>query len=310
MSCHDEVLKIGKKLEKMISSKSTDDSLGLDLLKALQKLPMTLDVLTKTRVGMTVNNFRKTCKKEEVVTLAKALIKSWKKLLPESQSSSGSQSKSALSRSSSSVSSSKDEDSHDSQQNDNTSQKSDSSHGSDSPRPPTNFPSKVAGTTDTVRLKCRELLMAALQLGGPVEGAAEPALVAAAIEDCIFQEFKNTEIKYKNRVRSRIANLKDSKNPRLREDVLLGYISPERMAVMTAEEMASKEMKELRAKLTKEAIDDHQLATQSGTQSDLFKCSKCNKRDTTYNQVQTRSADEPMTTFVLCNACGNRWKFC
>jgi len=31
---------------------------------------------------MTVNNFRKTCKKEEVVTLAKALIKSWKKLLP------------------------------------------------------------------------------------------------------------------------------------------------------------------------------------------------------------------------------------
>ena len=25
-------------------------------------------------------------------------------------------------------------------------------------------------------------------------------------------------------------------------------------------------------------------------------------------QVQTRSADEPMTTFVLCNECGNRWK--
>uniref|UniRef100_A0A672QUZ2 TFIIS-type domain-containing protein n=1 Tax=Sinocyclocheilus grahami TaxID=75366 RepID=A0A672QUZ2_SINGR len=24
--------------------------------------------------------------------------------------------------------------------------------------------------------------------------------------------------------------------------------------------------------------------------------------------VQTRSADEPMTTFVLCNECGNRWK--
>jgi len=27
-------------------------------------------------------------------------------------------------------------------------------------------------------------------------------------------------------------------------------------------------------------------------------------------QVQTRSADEPMTTFVLCNNCGNRWKVC
>lgn len=27
-------------------------------------------------------------------------------------------------------------------------------------------------------------------------------------------------------------------------------------------------------------------------------------------QVQTRSADEPMTTFVFCNDCGNRWKVC
>lgn len=27
-----------------------------------------------------------------------------------------------------------------------------------------------------------------------------------------------------------------------------------------------------------------------------------------HSQVQTRSADEPMTTFVFCNQCGNRWK--
>lgn len=26
------------------------------------------------------------------------------------------------------------------------------------------------------------------------------------------------------------------------------------------------------------------------------------------SQVQTRSSDEPMTTFVVCNECGNRWK--
>ena len=51
----------------------------------------------------------------------------------------------------------------------------------------------------------------------------------------IFNEFKNTEMKYKNRVRSRVANLKDSKNPKLRESVLIGFIPPERIAVMTAE---------------------------------------------------------------------------
>jgi len=26
--------------------------------------------------------------------------------------------------------------------------------------------------------------------------------------------------------------------------------------------------------------------------------------------MQTRSADEPMTTFVTCHNCNNRWKFC
>ena len=36
----------------------------------------------KTRIGMTVNNFRKASSNDEAVSLAKALIKSWKKLLP------------------------------------------------------------------------------------------------------------------------------------------------------------------------------------------------------------------------------------
>ncbi|KAK3091263.1 hypothetical protein FSP39_018422 [Pinctada imbricata] len=124
----------------------------------------------------------------------------------------------------------------------------------------------------------------------------------------IYAEFKNTDSKYKNRVRSRIANLKDKKNPKLREHVLLGLISPERMASMTAEEMASDALKELRAKLTKEAINDHQMAKNEGTTTDLFKCGKCGKHNCTYNQLQTRSSDEPMTTFVFCNECGNRWK--
>lgn len=51
----------------------------------------------------------------------------------------------------------------------------------------------------------------------------------------IFQEFKNTDMKYKNRVRSRISNLKDMKNPNLRRTVLCGSVTPERMAKMTAE---------------------------------------------------------------------------
>jgi transcription elongation factor S-II len=43
--------------------------------------------------------------------------------------------------------------------------------------------------------------------------------------------------------------------------------------------------------------------------TDEFKCYKCKNRVCTYYQLQTRSADEPMTTFVTCMTCGNRWKF-
>lgn len=42
--------------------------------------------------------------------------------------------------------------------------------------------------------------------------------------------------------------------------------------------------------------------------SDLFTCEKCNSRRCTYIQLQTRSADEPMTTFITCLECNYRWK--
>lgn len=51
----------------------------------------------------------------------------------------------------------------------------------------------------------------------------------------IFKELKDTGVKYRNRIRSRISNLKDLKNPNLRISVLLGIITPERLAVLTAE---------------------------------------------------------------------------
>lgn len=51
----------------------------------------------------------------------------------------------------------------------------------------------------------------------------------------IFEEFKNTDTKYKNRVRSRVANLKDLKNPDLRVNVLTGMIPADRIAKMTAD---------------------------------------------------------------------------
>ncbi|XP_039207314.1 transcription elongation factor A protein 1 isoform X5 [Crotalus tigris] len=250
---------------------------ALDLLKELKNMPMTLELLQSTRIGMSVNAIRKQSTDEEITSLAKSLIKSWKKLL-------------------------------DGPSNDKESEEKKKESASSSQNSPE---AREESTSDSVRMKCREMLAAALKTGDDyIAIGADEEELGSQIEEAIFQELKNTDMKYKNRVRSRIANLKDTKNPNLRKNVLCGNILPDRFAKMTAEEMASDELKEMRKNLTKEAIREHQMAKTGGTQTDLFSCGKCKKKNCTYTQVQTRSADEPMTTFVVCNECGNRWKFC
>ncbi|CAG7724825.1 unnamed protein product [Allacma fusca] len=308
MSAQVKVADIQQKLEKM-TSEGADQSKGLEYLKTLRDLPMNLEILTTTRVGMTVNKLRKASKDKEVIGLAKTLIRKWKKYLPENEG--------------------KDSPTNNSSSGKNEARKNDSDGEGpatkkakvekESTSKPISNSSSLKGnasfppcnTTDSVRLKCREMLLQAITGDGVFpDGSNDPQMLAERLEEEIFKEFNNTEMKYKNRIRSRFSNLKDVKNPNLRINYLQGSVSAVRLAKMTAEEMASDEMKNVREKFMKEGINDSQLATNQGTKTDLLKCNKCGKRDCTYNQLQTRSSDEPMTTFVLCNHCGNRWKFC
>jgi DNA-directed RNA polymerase subunit M/transcription elongation factor TFIIS len=41
---------------------------------------------------------------------------------------------------------------------------------------------------------------------------------------------------------------------------------------------------------------------------ELFPCKKCGCKKHTIKQMQTRSCDEPMTTFITCQTCGNTIK--
>lgn len=43
--------------------------------------------------------------------------------------------------------------------------------------------------------------------------------------------------------------------------------------------------------------------------SGILKCGRCKSMKTMYFQMQTRSADEPMTTYVTCMECEHKWKF-
>uniref|UniRef100_A0A672ZQB0 Transcription elongation factor n=1 Tax=Sphaeramia orbicularis TaxID=375764 RepID=A0A672ZQB0_9TELE len=380
MTREEDLIRIAKKLDKMVSRNNTEGA--MDLLKELKSFNMTLKLLQETRIGMSVNGIRKHCTDEEVIALAKVLIKDWKRLLDSEKSSemkngldpnkpasspNGSPSEMQSRKDSCDSKSGQPVKRHSSDSRPDRRESTDSktcssppakklttdrreSHGSktpvqsgppqrkpstdsiesrksktDTPKTPTTPTSPMSpgfssaggplaahlATGDSVRDKCIEMIAAALRTDNDYkEFGANCDSMAAEMEDYIYQEIKATDMKYKNRVRSRISNLKDPKNPGLRKNVLAGNIELSRMASMTAEEMASDELKQLRNVLTQEAIREHQMAKTGGTTTDLLQCGKCKKKNCTYNQVQTRSADEPMTTFVLCNECGNRWKFC
>ena len=308
-----------------------DAAVAQELLTALGKLPISLEILTKTRIGFTVNALRKSIKHDEATSaVAKELIKRWKKLIDNRDT--GGQSNGTPAVAAAATAKSPQTASSSAKASPSASQVTKKPHAA---QRTTSIP---ADSSDGVRSKCREMLCTALSTPLPDSFAnnddmdfgelGDSELVAEKIEESIFREFKNVDNRYKNRVRSRVANLKDNRNPDLRLNVLKGIIKPDRIATMDAvvshfpasrdsdpdpdpsQEMASEDMKKLRDKITQEMIQEHQMSITGGTSTDLIKCSKCRKTNVTYNQVQTRSADEPMTTFCLCNECGKRWKFC
>ncbi|KAL3500457.1 hypothetical protein ACH5RR_039550 [Cinchona calisaya] len=78
------------------------------------------------------------------------------------------------------------------------------------------------------------------------EEAKSPEKLASEIEAELFKLFGGVNKKYKERGRSLLFNLKDRNNPDLRERVMSGEITPEKLCSMTAEKLASKELSEWR----------------------------------------------------------------
>jgi len=82
-----------------------------------------------------------------------------------------------------------------------------------------------------------------------------------------------------------------------------------------AHELAFMTHPELRPDLWNDLIelkkikDENKFTPKIEASTNDFTCSKCKSKKCTFYQMQTRSADEPMTTFVTCINCGNRWRF-
>ena len=107
---------------------------------------------------------------------------------------------------------------------------------------------------------------------------------------------------YIDRLRSIMLNLKGEILAQIND----GTIKPHVIAFMTHQELAPEKWAELIDAKSKR--DKNKFETNIAAATDTFTCRKCKGNQCTYYQMQTRSADEPMTTFVTCIPCGNRWK--
>lgn len=85
-----------------------------------------------------------------------------------------------------------------------------------------------------------------------------------------------------------------------------GNIKTSELAFMTHQEMRPDKWDKMIEEKNKRDKCKYETVIEAAT--DTFKCRKCKSNKCTYYQMQTRSADEPMTTFVSCLDCGCRWK--
>ena len=178
------------------------------------------------------------------------------------------------------------------------------------PRTPLTDGVKIETYPDSTRNRSISALYTAVSVD-TAAAAGRILETCTAIEAAIFAQNKDkVNDAYRNKLRSLILNMKNKNNPQLRANVLDGTIPPAKLTTMSSAELAPESLKKELEQLHQKNLFDAQGAVEKRAVTDRFVCGKCKQRQVSYYQMQTRSADEPLTTFCTCEKCGNRWKFC
>jgi len=278
--------------------KCSDDAEALVILTQLAAIKMDVGVLTSTAIGMLVNKYRKS-ENSELSNLSKSLVSSWKRLAIEAKSvptkvsngNSGTPVKvSSMSTGTASATTVA------------------STTLAAEPTLETNaIPEPKPGD---IRSVLQEKLCTILEAGDD----SSKRRLACQIEEHMF--IKNGRISgqsYREHSRSILFNLRDANNPELKRELLEGALSPYDLVRRSPEALASAEQRQRIREAFEKAVarartdwEDTQEEHEA-TWCDMFQCPNCNERKTKFKQKQIRSADEPMTTFIVCGECRHRW---
>ena len=186
------------------------------------------------------------------------------------------------------------------------------------------LPADTEADSHHVRAATLKFLQGYLCSGSSAANASFPEADVVAMEKAIFRTAIETAQKkmvprnwktglfteiYKQIAKSVLANTHPEspvKNPRLLARAIEGEFALAAIPTMTSYEMYPERWKEL---ADKQLIREQKiLEGDKSRATDEYKCHRCGKRECTYYELQTRSADEPMTIFITCVNCGKRWR--
>jgi transcription elongation factor S-II len=285
--------------------KCTDDSDALVILKQLAEVKMDVDILTSTAIGLLVNKYRKS-DNVELSNISKNLVSSWKRVAIGTKGATPAKPEKIAPVKASTKGNKK-------------TAKAASTKAAVVPEVEAEAVSEqvVASKLDIpapkpgdIRSVLQEKLCTILEAGND----AEKTKIACQIEEHMFvKNGRESGQSYREHSRSILFNLRDSKNPELRRELLEGSLTPYDLVRRSPEELASAEQRKRVREAFEKAVarartdwEDTQ-EEQEATWCDMFQCPKCNERKTKFKQKQIRSADEPMTTFIVCGSCRYRW---
>ena len=174
--------------------------------------------------------------------------------------------------------------------------------------------SKYSNSSDEIRINVVKKLNSVIDnkyLSKMIEKGIYNYVIETAKEKVIQRKWSNPIFKklYFSKVISIYSNLNDKtyiKNEKLLERIIKKEIKPEEVGKLSVYDIFPDNWKDLLNAKSKRDKIKYELKPEAMT--NLFKCRKCGSRETSYYEVQTRSADEPMTQFITCLKCHNRWK--
>ena len=171
-----------------------------------------------------------------------------------------------------------------------------------------------SNATDEKRNKCVKYIDTLIQdykLSQVIEQSLYNYIISLSKQKNIKCSWRNTYFVnlYNSKIRSIYSNLKSDsyiENKDFLKRVKSKQIDTRKIGELSVYEIFPENWQSLIDTKIKRDKIKYELKQEAMT--DLFKCRKCGSRETSYYEVQTRSADEPMTQFITCLTCKNHWK--